>query len=205
MVRYSKKEYWEERYSKETEPFDWYQRWSSLKESLSEYLDFSFQVLYIGCGTSKLPEDMLEEGFTSITCIDQCENLISALQEKHQDKESLTFQCMDARSLEFEDSQFDCVIDKATLDSVCCGETAHEETKKLLEEVVRTLKPGGIYIVVSYAEPKYRDTYLKQHPWEVTVHQVEKSALSSTGALVVDDEEQPNVHYVYVCKKPQET
>lgn len=32
MAQYGKAEYWEERYSRDVEPFDWYQRYFALRD-----------------------------------------------------------------------------------------------------------------------------------------------------------------------------
>ena len=38
MAQYGKAEYWEDRYQKDKEPFDWYQRWSGFKEHIQKVL-----------------------------------------------------------------------------------------------------------------------------------------------------------------------
>lgn len=32
MAQYGRSEYWDERYTRDPEPFDWYQRWAGLKD-----------------------------------------------------------------------------------------------------------------------------------------------------------------------------
>ena len=37
MAQYGKASYWDERYTKDPEPFDWYQRYSGIKDLLAQY------------------------------------------------------------------------------------------------------------------------------------------------------------------------
>merc|ERR1711923_546809 len=108
---------------------------------------------------------------------------------------------MDARSLEFEDQHFNIVIDKATLDSILCGEGSTHNATKMLSEISRVLKPDGVYIAVSHGQPSYRLTYLEreEYKWKVETFTVQKPMMGMTASLSSDDKD--NVHYVYVCVK----
>merc|ERR1712151_880780 len=86
MAQYGKPEYWEERYTRDPEPFDWYQRWAGLKDSLLEYIQPSHSILMLGAGNSRLSEEMYEEGFHNITNIDISMVVTKAMQEKYKDK-----------------------------------------------------------------------------------------------------------------------
>ena len=67
MAQYGKPEYWEDRYQKyyylfiliifhrDKEPFDWYQRYSGIKDIITQYIQPTFQILNIGCGNSSMP------------------------------------------------------------------------------------------------------------------------------------------------------
>ena len=56
MAQYGKPEYWEDRYQKDKEPFDWYQRYSGLKDIVTQYVQPTQNILNVGCGNSrKLP------------------------------------------------------------------------------------------------------------------------------------------------------
>ncbi|CAK9093673.1 eEF1A lysine and N-terminal methyltransferase (eEF1A-KNMT) (Methyltransferase-like protein 13) [Includes: eEF1A lysine methyltransferase [Durusdinium trenchii] len=112
MAQYGKAEYWEERYTRDPEPFDWYQRWAGLKDTFTEFAQPSHAILMLGCGNSRLSEEMYEEGYHSITNIDLCMTVIKAMQEKYRDKPGLTYKQMDGRSMELPDANFNVVIDK---------------------------------------------------------------------------------------------
>ena len=53
MAQYGKSEYWEDRYQKDKEPFDWYQRYSGIKDIITQYVQPSFSILNVGAGNSR--------------------------------------------------------------------------------------------------------------------------------------------------------
>ena len=53
MAQYGKSEYWEDRYQKDKEQFDWYQRYSGLKDIISQYVQPTYQILNVGAGNSR--------------------------------------------------------------------------------------------------------------------------------------------------------
>ena len=63
MANYGKHEYWDDRYTKDKEPFDWYQRYSGIKEIISANCtqpsnnsydkDSSHKILNVGAGNSR--------------------------------------------------------------------------------------------------------------------------------------------------------
>jgi ubiquinone/menaquinone biosynthesis C-methylase UbiE len=204
MAQYGKSEYWEERYTRDAEPFDWYQRWPGIKDIVSQYVQPNSQILNVGAGNSRLSEDMYEDGYIHIMNIDISQVVTRAMQEKHRDKgPTMQYRQMDALSLEFTDSSYDAVLDKGTLDAILCGENSTPNSFQMLSEIYRVLTASGVYIVVSYGVPEHRLRYLAkpEFEWDVTTHQVAKPMISTTAALATDDRDQPNVHYIYTCKK----
>lgn len=204
MAQYGKADYWEERYTRDADPFDWYQRWSGIKDITSQYIQQNHQILNIGAGNSRLSEEMYDDGYIHIMNIDISQVVTRAMQEKHRDKApTMQYRQMDALSLEFSDSSYDAVLDKGTLDAVLCGENSTPNTFQMLSEVYRVLTATGVYVVVSYGVPENRMRYFNkpEFEWDITVHQVAKPMISTTAALATDDRDQPNVHYIYTCKK----
>lgn len=55
MAQYGKSEYWEDRYQKDKEPFDWYQRYNGggLKDIITMHVQTNCQILNIGAGNSR--------------------------------------------------------------------------------------------------------------------------------------------------------
>lgn len=157
-------------------------------------------ILMAGAGNSRLTEDMLEDGYQTITNVDISQVCIDQMVEKYKDREGMTWQQMNLMSLEFPDETFDTVLDKGTLDSILCGEGSTANVKKMCEEVSRCLKPAGVYFIVSYGVPDNRLSYLENgdYGWKVTVHTVQKPTVS---AVQSQDADATAVHYIYACQK----
>mmetsp|Transcript_1450 Transcript_1450/g.1442 ORF Transcript_1450/g.1442 Transcript_1450/m.1442 type:complete len:169 (-) Transcript_1450:72-578(-) len=161
-AQYGRLGYWQERYLHKKEQFDWYQKWSGIKDIITQYIKFNEKILNVGCGNSKLAEDMLEEGYQYIMNIDNSPIVIDDMKSLYQDKEGIEFDCKDVMSMDFGTGSFDAVIDKGTLDSILCGDRSNIMAKRMLTQIHRVLKPDGIYISISYAPPENRNRYFKQ-------------------------------------------
>jgi len=205
MTQYGKIEYWDERYTRDSEPFDWYQRFAGVKDVITQFVGPESNILNIGCGNSRMSEEMYDEGYQHITNIDISPIVVKAMQEKYKDKEAtMKYVTMDARAMDFKDGTFDCVIDKGTLDSILCGESSVANAKKTLSEIYRVLVPNGVYIMISYGAPDHRLHYLKKPDlhWKVLPEAtVFKPTISTSIAASGQDKDSPNYHYIYICKK----
>mmetsp|Transcript_10384 Transcript_10384/g.14319 ORF Transcript_10384/g.14319 Transcript_10384/m.14319 type:complete len:210 (-) Transcript_10384:281-910(-) len=202
MAQYGKSSYWDERYTKDPEPFDWYQRYAGIRDLINQYVKREDVILMGGCGNSRLTEDMFEDGYTTITNIDVSRVVIDQMIDRYKDKPTLQWQQMNVTSLEFPDETFDVVIAKATLDAVLCGEGSTANVAKFCSEVSRVLKPTGLFFIVSYGVPDNRLNYLEKediYSWTVTVHTVPKPTVSA--AAVPSAEDSNGVHYIYICSK----
>ena len=95
----------------------------------------------VGCGNSKLSEQMYEAGYHQIVNIDISESVIKQMKEAtpNMDMEWLV---MDATQLTFEDQHFDCIIDKGTMDALVSGNNL-EPVEKMLVELIRVMKRMG--------------------------------------------------------------
>lgn len=59
MAQYGKGDYWDERYTRDPEPFDWYQRWSGVRDIIAPLIAAqSSPVLVVGAGNSRMSEEM---------------------------------------------------------------------------------------------------------------------------------------------------
>ena len=70
MSHYCSPDYWEDRYNADPNQFDWYQRYSALKDIMEQYAKPEHSILNIGCGNSKMSEEMFNEGYENIINID---------------------------------------------------------------------------------------------------------------------------------------
>lgn len=201
MAQYGKTSYWDERYTKDPEPFDWYQRYSGISELLNKYVKKDDNILIAGAGNSRLSEDMYEDGYQTLTNIDISRVVVDQMIEKYKDKSALTYQQMNVCSLEFPDESFDAVCAKAVMDAILCGEGSTANVAKMCQEVSRVLKPHGVFYIVSYGVPDNRLQYLENedYSWTVSVHTVPKPTVSATA--VPDTKDANSVHYIYVCQK----
>ena len=199
MAQYGKKDYWEERYARDTEPFDWYQRYSGLRVVLEERIKKTDTILVTGCGNSRLSEEMFEAGFENISNIDYSSKVIHQMAEKNETP--MEYTVMDVTALDFGSSYFDVVLDKGTLDSVSCGEGSTANIAKYMGEVSRVLKPNGVFVVISYGAPDHRLVHMEkpEYGWAVEVTSVPKPAIGNVrpGA----DGDDSSVHYIYTARK----
>mmetsp|Transcript_5263 Transcript_5263/g.4449 ORF Transcript_5263/g.4449 Transcript_5263/m.4449 type:complete len:225 (-) Transcript_5263:84-758(-) len=206
MTQYGRPDYWDERYTRDSEPFDWYQRFSGVKDVITQYINPESRILNVGCGNSRMSEEMFDEGYTNIMNVDISSVVIKAMQEKYKDKgPNFQYRQMDITQMgDFEKSSFDCVVDKGTLDSVLCGEGSVTRAHKALSEINRVLTSKGVYICISYGIPQHRSQYFQKSEfgWEllqpITVY---KPTISTSISLSNEDKDSPNYHYIYICKK----
>ncbi|KAG6525016.1 hypothetical protein ZIOFF_014968 [Zingiber officinale] len=132
-----------------------------------------------------MSEDMVMDGYVSISNIDISSVVIEMMIKKYEHIPQL--ECillsvpiisfanmlMDARDMTFfNDESFDCVMDKGTLDSLMCGVDAPLSASRMLEEINRLLRLGGIYMLITYGDPSVRIPYINQPGcnWEITLY-----------------------------------
>ncbi|KAL6288583.1 hypothetical protein ACE6H2_006093 [Prunus campanulata] len=113
--------YWDARYVEEGGSFDWYQRYSSLRPFVRNYISTSSRVLMVGCGNAVMSEDMVADGYEDIMNVDISSVAIDMMKRKYEHIPQL--KCMfpiqldmqmDVRDMSvFPDESFEGVIDKA--------------------------------------------------------------------------------------------
>ncbi|KAL4339340.1 hypothetical protein GQ457_08G023610 [Hibiscus cannabinus] len=239
--------YWDSRYIQEAGgAFDWYQRYSSLRPFVRNYVPTSSRVLMVGCGNALISEDMVKDGYEDIMNIDISSVAIDMMRRKYEFVPQLKYMQMDVRDMSFfsgrsfdsvidkdmqmdvrdmsffPDESFDSVIDKGTLDSLMCGTDAPISATRMLGEVSRLLKPGGIYMLITYGDPTARMPHLNRpaYSWNIVLYNLprpdfkrpgggsstksnmEPIPITEKGTLPADFVlEDPDSHFIYVCKK----
>ena len=210
---YGSKAYWDDRYSdpratigastaKGVTNNEWYVGFDVLKPHLLEYAGRNAHCVLLGCGTSTLGEDMAENGFARVAAVDlrapssarsarAQQTRLAKLARSPPERPpphpfEVDYRVMDVKNMTYPRETFDCVIDKATLDTMCqldedpCeagpppssanavdfrGQRRRKNNPpspppthagRMLEEGVRVLKPGGRYVCLSYGEPDDR-------------------------------------------------
>jgi SAM-dependent methyltransferase len=140
--------------------------------------DRASKLLIIGCGNSSLGYDLFKEaGFTNIDNIDYSGVVIERMAAKYAelaDPAQLRWTTMDMMDMTFplaeggEEGTFDVVIDKATMDVIMTdnkdpwnpSEEVKERGRKVMENVYRQLKPGGLFIQISFDQPHFRKKFI---------------------------------------------
>lgn len=160
------------------------------------------KILNLGCGNSRLSEELSEEGYEDITNLDFSPKVISIMEEKCKAKfPKMTFKVMDALDMkEIPTGCYNTVIDKGTLDSVLCGDNSVANAQKMISEVFRVLAPGGHYICITYGDPEHRKKYLETQNWgNLSSDKIPKPSTSSNANT--DENDNKNFHYIYTMTK----
>jgi len=122
---YAESDFWDKRYQESKGYFDWYVEYPELKELFNGPLPISkdSSILMVGCGNSKLSEQMYDSGFKSILSIDISEVIVNRMNAVAiaKGKVDLVYKVVDATNMPYTEGEFDVVIDKGTLDALACG------------------------------------------------------------------------------------
>jgi SAM-dependent methyltransferase len=189
---YADPEFWEQRYSKDLAPFEWYMSWARLKPLIGSILSESSCCLHVGCGTSALGSDILETGIKTVVNIDICQALITHMAKRYSHEKRLKWRAYDIRrGTEFRPKSFNVVLDKATMDAMMCSDIAASLVSDMFTEVARLLKPGGHYIVVSSGPEPLRKMFFLPTQYGWTLHET----------LTIDKLPVPGTYYyVYITE-----
>ena len=86
MAQYGKQEYWEDRYQKDKETFDWYQKYKGVKDIITQYIQPSFKILNLGCGNSRMSEELFDDGYKEQTNVDWSTTVIKQMSDYYSEK-----------------------------------------------------------------------------------------------------------------------
>jgi SAM-dependent methyltransferase len=170
---YGDSNYWNSRYRREPDPFDWYQPWENFKPIVIPLLASRNSALNLGCGNSRMSERLLEDGFTEVIGFDISCIVIDQNKARYSHEPRLKWVCGDVLNMEqFERDKFDVVFDKGTLDSIMCTGSGPQAVPQMLAEISRVLKPGALFVEVSYGTPGTRASYFdrREYNWKVLQH-----------------------------------
>lgn len=143
-------EYWDERYINDQDPYEWFISWTDTGDKLANiFCNQKFdKALNLGCGNSPMFLH-IQDHFNEIYNIDISGVVIDQMKEKYKDNKKQLWQKMDCTQLNFPDSFFDVVFDKATLDAIMCGEDSKNKVHKSIIELFRVLKVGGLFVDIT--------------------------------------------------------
>jgi SAM-dependent methyltransferase len=130
----SNKDYWNEKAGnkKFTVPLK--------SEVLEKYLEKDSCILDFGCGYGRILNELKDKGFENLYGSDFSEKMIEVA---GREAPFANLKVNEPCSLPFEKESFDCVILLAVLTCI----NNNEDQKKLIDELLRILKPGGIVYI----------------------------------------------------------
>jgi len=131
-------------------------------------------MLVVGCGNSDLSDDLFKDGFTDLVSVDYSSTVIEKMVKR---MPHLKFEVMDCRAMRYDSESFDCLVDKGTLDAILCGQDSAKNAEALLADCYRVLRPGGVFLVVTYGDPNCRLPYFSKprYKWKVSHQAVGKT------------------------------
>ena len=135
------------------------------------------RALVVGCGNSKLSEDLYDVGFVNLVNIDISEVVIKKMTARNAEKRpQMSFTQMDMLSMSFGNESFDCVLDKGTLDAIFSStdDVTVAKVEQMWVEVERVLKVAGRYVCITLAQEHILDRLLLHFSsgWLLRVHKV---------------------------------
>lgn len=206
-------EYWETRYvndpphddnddnSDNAETFDWLADYAKVGPVLEEWIGApaykAGRTLITGCGNSLLTECMARDGqWHNIYSVDCSPTVIRVMKERTQKRLApevagqIAWEVQDIREMSYPNESFDVIVDKATVDALLADKSEQDEdgvcpdVAKTLNEFVRVLKPGGVFIWISFGRPK--TALLNRMPWGAQWKIIEKKQIGDPGCITFD-------------------
>jgi len=181
--------------------FDWYVEWPELKTDVQRFLpaicsvekdggasgESVPKVLMVGCGNSKLSEQMYNDGYTSMVNVDISDVVIDKMRENYKESHpDMEWRVADARNLEDASGTYDCALDKGTVDALMSNaESCAGMAKEIVREMGRVIAPGGLCMVVSHNGNRtnlFQDAVKDDFEWEVL--NADKVRLSDMARLI---------------------
>ena len=187
-------QYWDNRY-KEEEHTEWLLDSKELGNRMEEVASRwgkEVKILHLGCGTSLLPQQLYQLGFTRVFNIDNSPVCISKMSRRFP---HLLFELMDLNDLQYDEHTFDMVVEKSTLDTLISDRSEGQaegkhKVEKCLQEISKVLRPGGILLSVSLLSPNEHSAILSPLGGRVKVERIRggKDQVDCTVATVFFDD-----------------
>ena len=116
-------------------------------------------MLILGCGNSRLGEELLQEGFVGpIVQTDVSRRVIESMSQRcnqYVDDQKMSFVEDDATELSaFRNNMFHGCFDKGLIDAIYCADE-YTQCASVLNSVNRVLIPGGVFIFLSFTRPEF--------------------------------------------------
>ena len=172
VARFGSDAFWKARYDNEVENFEWFADLSDslascppLKALLASRAASKAHVLEIGCGTSRVAEELWDTfGFRHISAIDNQPKAIEYCKQRQGADRSIDFRCQDMTALtDFASKSIDLVFDKGALDALVCR--GGEDLGKCAAELWRVMKPKETSILIALSNAPLTEVVDGLKPW----------------------------------------
>ncbi|KAL2400001.1 hypothetical protein ABEF93_004178 [Exophiala dermatitidis] len=178
---------------------EWFKGFDSLKQPfLDKYLigrwppeKYSdLRILHLGSGDSTVPIELFTLGYKFQTCIDFSSVVISKMAAQHADKDGIQWVHGDVRDMKSQipDDSVDVAFDKGTLDAMISGspwdppKVVRENVGRYLDEVARVLRPGGVFLYVTFRQPHFmRPLLTRDQTWSLHLEELNDEQGGSFG------------------------
>jgi ubiquinone/menaquinone biosynthesis C-methylase UbiE len=116
-------------------------------------------ILMLGCGNSKMGEDMVEQGWQGpMIQVDISAKALELIERRSRHLNSnnqLKFIQEDATHLScLRNDTINATIDKGLLDALFCADE-YDQMADVVKSVLRVLRPGGIFCIFSFSRPEF--------------------------------------------------
>ncbi|XP_024529589.1 EEF1A lysine methyltransferase 4 [Selaginella moellendorffii] len=172
---YLEPSYWDERFSRESH-YEWFKDYSQFQHLIHAHCSGkNAKILELGCGNSRMSEDMYRDGFTDITATDLSPVAVESKRRRCSDLNyGIKVLVADIMDMPFKDASFDVVIEKGVMDVlfVDSGSPWDPEPQTrarvdaTLKEVHRVLGANGVFISIAFGQPHFRRPFFEASDFE---------------------------------------
>eukprot|EP00057_Strongylocentrotus_purpuratus_P015343 XP_011669817.1 PREDICTED: methyltransferase-like protein 13 [Strongylocentrotus purpuratus] len=137
------------------------------------------KTLVVGCGNSRLSEDLYDVGYHQLVNIDDVDSVVKQKTMKNaKQRPKMKFERMDVTQMTYEDSSFTVVLDRGNLDARMTdqGQETVASVEKTFGEIGRVLKVGGRYVCITLAQEHLIRKLLghfSSEGWMVRIHKID--------------------------------
>lgn len=163
--------------------FDWFKSYADIADLMRGLIpDKNARILMLGCGNSKLSEEMYDDGYKHIVNTDYSGVVIEKMKHRNAHiRPEMEWHEMDIRQLAFDSDTFDVAIDKGTMDAMMTAKgdvwdppkDVIQNCDREVDEVIRVLrKPGGTFLYLTFGQPHFRRRYLTRPRTTLDIRQL---------------------------------
>ncbi|KAI9693537.1 MAG: hypothetical protein M1820_009189 [Bogoriella megaspora] len=134
------------------------------------------RILHLGSGDSVVPAEFYEKGYTDQICMDFSRVVVEKMRRAHANKPGIQWLEGDVRIMaDIPDASVDVAFDKGTLDAMTYENSWHppppvvRNAEQYVNQVARVLKPGGIFLCITFQPVYFIKRYLvREGVWQTT-------------------------------------